>query len=70
MKDTSIKWKEIKTVYSFPDGRKDDVATFCLLLEPEDGGKANAEIMGAHGEYAQRQFALGAVKAVTTARFV
>jgi hypothetical protein len=60
-------YKEIKTLFTFPGGRT-QTATFCVPIDAK--GKEDGLILAAMGEYYQKQFALGALKAKTTTSFV
>lgn len=64
---TGCNFKEIKTVYHFPCGCK-ETATFCVAIDPNHPN--NAEIYKAMGEHAQMMHNRGAIKAVTTSKFV
>jgi hypothetical protein len=68
MKKTPRLFREITNVYHFPDG-KTDVATFVVGMEPKTD-MANAVIYLAIAKYTEKQFSSGAIKLVTTCKFV
>ena len=67
-KIAGFNYKEVKTVYTFTDGRE-ETATFCLNIDPTHPN--NVEIYRVVAEHSQQMFEhYGATKAVTTAKFV